>query len=158
MHIVTKIFGEIYVDEEKKITFPRGIVGFPELTDFMLIHDADSKDPDGGGIRWLQSLQEPAFAMPVMDPLIILPDYNPTIEDELLKPIGKLYPENMLVLVTVTVPVDIKNLSVNLKAPLIINGDTKKAVQVILDDDYEVKHYIYEQLDKAKKEREKASN
>ena len=154
MHIITKIFGEILVDEEKKITFPSGIVGFPDLKDFMLIHDADTKDPDGGGIKWLQSLQEPAFALPVMDPLILIPDYNPTIEDELLKPIGKLYPENMLVLVTVTVPIDIKNLSVNLKAPLIINGDTKKAVQVILEDDYEVKHYIYDKLDKVKKESE----
>ena len=38
MKITTKLFGEIEVDEDKTITFPQGIVGFPDLKDFLLVH------------------------------------------------------------------------------------------------------------------------
>ena len=38
--VVTKLFDEIEVDEEKLITFPQGIIGFPDLKDFLLIHDS----------------------------------------------------------------------------------------------------------------------
>jgi flagellar assembly factor FliW len=83
-----------------------------------------------------------------------MPDFNPTIEDELLSPLGKVTPENLVVLVSVTVPSDTSKLSENLKAPFVINADTKKGCQVIVEDDYDVKYYFYEQLQamKAKKE------
>jgi len=147
MMITTKLFGEIEVDESKKITFVQGIVGFPDLKDFLLIHDSDSE----GGIRWMQSIQEPAFAMPVIDPLVVSPDYNPCIEDELLKPLGDVAEENTLVLVTITVPHEIEKMTVNLKAPIVINGENRKANQIIVDDDkYLVKFPIYEILKEAK--------
>ena len=149
MTINTRLFGEIEVDEDKKITFVQGIVGFPDLKDFLLIHDSQS----AGGIRWLQSVQETAFALPVMDPLTVAPDYNPCIEDELLKPLGEMTEEGTLVLVTITVPHDLTKMTVNLKAPIVINGDTRKANQIITDDErYVVKFPIYDIL-KANKER-----
>ena len=42
MIIKTKIFGEITVDETKLITFVNGIVGFPELKDFLLSNGSRS--------------------------------------------------------------------------------------------------------------------
>ena len=95
MRINTKVFGEIEIIEEKIIHFPSGIIGFPGLTDFALVHD---EEKGIGAIHWLQSIQEPGFAMPVMDPLLVKPDYNPEVDDELLKPIGDLEPEELLVL------------------------------------------------------------
>lgn len=149
MKVITKVFGEITLDDEKIITFPQGIVGFPDLTEFALIHDTE-KGSDS--IHWLQSLQETAFAMPVLDPLIVCPDYNPEVDDELLKQIGDLTSEDMLVLVTVTVPKDLTKMSVNLKGPIIINAAERKAVQVIVDgDDYQVKFPIYDILNANKK-------
>ncbi len=142
MVIKTRIFGEVTIDDEKMINFPNGIVGFPELTDFALIHDAEKGNQ--GGIRWLQSVQEPNFAMPVVDPLVIRTDYNPSVDDELLKVIGD--GDELLVLVTITVPSDLKKMSINLKAPLVVNVETKKAVQVILEDDFPVKFQIYDIL------------
>ena len=143
------MFGEIDVDESKLIKFVSGIVGFPDLTDFLLIHDSEGKK----GIQWLQSVHEPAFAMPVMNPLLVKEDYNPVIEDELLKPLEITDPEDFLVLVTVTVPKEIENMSVNLMAPIVISGETRKANQIIVDQEgYEVKYPIYEIL-KAAKER-----
>ena len=142
MVIKTRIFGEVTIDDEKMIHFPNGIVGFPELTDFALIHDAEKGNQ--GGIRWLQSVQEPNFAMPVVDPLVIRTDYNPSVDEELLKVIGD--GDNLLVLVTITVPTDLKKMSINLKAPLVVNVDTRKAVQVVLEDDFPVKFQIYDIL------------
>ena len=143
MKITTKLFKEIEVDESKLINFPQGIIGFPELTDFLLVHDNESE----GGIRWMQSIQEPAFAMPVIDPLIIMPDYNPCIEDDLLKPLGDIKEENTLVLVTITVPHEIEKMTVNLKAPIVINGENRKANQIITEDEqYAVKFPIYQIL------------
>lgn len=150
MQITTKIFGEITIADDRIIRFPKGIVGFPDLTDFTLIYN--SEHGNGAPIRWLQSLQEPAFAMPVMDPLIVVKDYAPVIQNELLEKLGELNDENLLVMVTVTIPSDIKKLTINLKAPIVINSDNLKACQVIVDnDDYLVKYPIYDILRANKK-------
>ncbi len=149
MTIETRIFGEVTIDDDKIIHFENGIIGFPDLTEFALIYDAD--EGNEAGIRWMQSLQEPNFAMPVMDPLLVKPDYNPEVEDELLKPIGGFDPEQLLVLVTVTVPKDLTKMTVNLKGPFVINADTRKACQIIIEDDLEVKFPIYDILNDRKK-------
>ncbi|MBR5799812.1 MAG: flagellar assembly protein FliW [Lachnospiraceae bacterium] len=149
MTIVTKVFGEVTIDDDKIIQFPSGIIGFPDLTDFALIHD---EEKGSGSIHWLQSMQEPAFAMPVMDPLLVVPDYNPEVDDELLKKIGEINPEELLVLVTVTVPSDITKMTVNLKGPIVINAAEKKACQIIVEGDgYAVKYPIYDILNAMKK-------
>ncbi len=149
MKTITKNFGEIEIDDDKIIVFENGIVGFPQLTQFALIYDEEKGV--NAGIRWLQSVQEPAFAMPVMDPLVIMPEYNPEVEDEMLKKLGEITPDNLLVLVTVTVPSDLTQMTVNLQGPIVINADTRKACQVIVDGDaYQVKFPIYEIL-KARK-------
>ena len=149
MVINTRIFGEVTIDDDKMIHFPKGIVGFPELQDFALIHDAE--DGNQGGIRWMQNVQEPNFAMPVIDPLSLIPDYNPQVEDEWLKPLGDLNPEHLLVLVTVTVPSDLTKMTVNLKGPIVINANTRKASQVIAEGDgCDVKFPIYEILQSGK--------
>lgn len=146
---MTKVFGEITIDDDRIIKFPKGIVGFPDLTDFALLHDSE-KGTDS--IHWLQSLQEPAFAMPVMDPLRVCPDYNPEVDDELLRNLGELNPDEMLVLVTMTVPKDVKLMSVNLKGPFVINAAQKTAIQVIVEgDEYPVKFPIYDILEANKK-------
>lgn len=143
MEINSRIFGQICIEDEKIIHFVNGIVGFPNLTQFALIHDEEKK----GGIQWLQSMQEPQFAMPVMNPLDIMEDYNPQVEDELLKPLGELAPDDMLVLVTVTVPSDLTKMTVNLCGPIVVNTSTMKANQVITDGDkYPVKYPIYDIL------------
>lgn len=151
MKVETRIFGTVDIAEDKIIRFPRGIVGFPDLTDFALVHDEENGP--SGGIRWMQSLQETNFAMPVMDPLAVASDYNPSVDDELLKGLGEFKDENTLVLVTITVPKDIKQMSVNLQAPFVINADTRMAAQVIVDSDkYPVRFPIYDILEKMKQE------
>ena len=145
----TRIFGEIDIDDSKVITFVNGMVGFPNMKKFTLIYDEEKKNK--GGIMWFQSLDEPEFAMPVMEPNAILPEYNPTVNDELLSPLGELNPDNLYVLVTVTVPSDITKMTANMKGPIIINTDTLLASQIVVENDMQVRFPIYEIL-KARKE------
>ena len=149
MTITTNLFGEVEVVEEKLIKFEQGIIGFPDLKGFLLIHD---EEDDNKKISWLQSVDEPAFAMPVIDPLIVDETYNPEIEDELLKPLMIKEDSEILVLTTITVPSDTTKMTSNLKAPIIINLDTMKGAQIIVEDDLPVKYKIYEIL-KSRKEK-----
>ena len=151
MEVNTRAFGLIDINDDKIIKFDNGIVGFSDLQLFALIHNEEKK----GGIRWLQSLDEPCFALPVMDPLMVVPEYNPEVEDDYLAPLGEMSAEETLVLVTVTVPKELSKMSVNLQAPIIINAETKKAIQMIVNTEkYPVKYYIYDILQKMKKEGE----
>ena len=153
MKITTRVFGEIEIDDSKIIRFPAGIIGFPEMTDFALVFDEEKGKETP--IRWLQSLQEANFVLPVMDPLLVAEDYNPEVEDDYLAPLGEMSAEETLVLVTVTVPKELSKMSVNLQAPIIINAETKKAIQMIVNTEkYPVKYYIYDILQKMKKEGE----
>lgn len=145
MNVKTRAFGEIEVADDKIITFENGIIGFPELKHFTMLHDGDQGSDVG--IRYLQSIEESGFAMPVMDPLLVKEDYDPEVNDELLAGLGDLSENNILVLVTVTVPSDLTKMSVNLQGPIIINVDKRIACQLIVENgDYPVKFPIYEIL------------
>lgn len=149
VRVNTKNFGEIELDESKLITFVNGIVGFPEMKRFALIHDEEQGDKVG--IHWMQSIEEPNFALPVMDPLKVVPDYNPIVEEELLRPLRLENLDEMLVLVTVTVPRDIKEMTVNLSGPMIINAEKRLASQMIVENsEYDVRFPIYDILKKTK--------
>lgn len=149
MKAATRLFGEIEIDESKIITFEDGIIGFPDMKKFTLIFDEEKEGKPS--ISWLQSMDEPEVAFPIMDPLLVCETYNPSVEDELLKNLGAIKEDNLYVLVTVTVPQDIKELAVNLKAPIVINTDTRKASQIIVEDDLPVRYKIYDILEEAKK-------
>lgn len=145
MKITTRIFGEIEIADDKIIVFENGIIGFPDLKNFALIHDEEKGT--NTGIRFMQSLDEPNFAMPVMDPLLVKPDYDPQVDDELLASAGEIRSDNILVLVTATIPGDLTKMSVNLQGPFIINVEEHKACQIIVENgDYPVKFPIYEIL------------
>lgn len=149
MKINTKFFGEVEIAEDKIITFDKGIIGFPQLKRFAMMHDEEQGS--NAGIRYLQSLEEPGFSMPVMDPLLVCPDYDPEVAEELLTGIGSLTPENLLVMVTVTVPSDLTKMTVNLQGPFVINVEERKACQIILEGSrYPVKFPIYDILKSGK--------
>lgn len=148
MKLTTRVFGEVEVDDNKIIDFPNGIIGFPDLKRFTLMHD---EDEGTSTIMWLQSIDEPEFALPVMNPLIVCPDYKPMIDRNGVAELGELDDQEILVLVTVTVPHDLTKMTVNLMGPIIINTKDMKASQNIVDnDEYPVKFPIYDILKKNK--------
>ena len=150
MKLTTRIFGEVEIEDSKIINFPNGIIGFPDLTRFTLIHD-EEEESGKNTIRWLQSVDEPGFAMPVIDPLVVCPDYSPSVDETKVSDIGDIKDEDVLVLVTVTVPHDLTKMTVNLMGPFVINTESMKGVQTIVENsDYPVKFPIYDILQKNK--------
>lgn len=153
MFIKTKYFGEINLEEDKVIEFPQGIMGFEGYNKYTLLYDIEEGEKPM--ISWLQCVEEPDLAIPVMNPLFVKADYNPTVEDALLSLLGEMNDENALVLVTITVPADKTKVTVNLKAPFVINSDTRKGCQIIVENsDYPVKYNIYEVIREMKEAKE----
>jgi flagellar assembly factor FliW len=152
MKLSTRIFGEVEIEDSKIINFPNGIIGFPDMKRFTLMHD---QDDESATIQWLQSIEEPGFAMPVIDPLIVCPDYSPEIDKNAFVDVGELKDDDILVLVTVTVPHDLTKMTVNLMGPFVINVADMKGVQSIVENsDYPVKFPIYDILKKNKEAKE----
>ena len=95
----TRLFGPIKIEDEKIIHIAQGIIGFPDLKHFTLIFDCERETKSA--IHWLQSMDDGDVAMPVIVPGELLPDYRPTVNDELLQGLGELTPDNTYILVTV---------------------------------------------------------
>lgn len=149
MLVKTKFFGEVDLDDNKILDFPNGIIGFENFKKYAIFYDIDNDNETR--ISWLQSVEEPALALPVINPLSIIPEYAPMVEDELLKPLGNPADEDLLFLLIMTVPSDMTKVTANMKAPIIINAETCKGVQLIVDNtDYPVKFNVYESVQKMK--------
>ena len=154
MLVKTKHFGEINLGEDKILHFANGIFGFEEYKTYTILYDSEAEERPA--ISWLQCCELQELAIPVLSPLTVKEDYNPIVEDELLKGLGELNDENLVILLTRTVPSDKTKMSVNLKAPIVINADNREGAQVVAENpDYEIKYMIYDIL-KAAKERRSA--
>ena len=151
MKVKTRYFGEIELDDSKVITFENGLFGFEEYKKYALLYDAE--DGESTSIKWLQCVEEEGIALPVMMPTLVKPDYDPVVEDDWLQELGDWNENNISVLVTLTVPSDLKAMTTKMKAPIIINTESMKGAQVVAENpDYEIKFRIYDIINKGKEE------
>lgn len=149
MLIKTRYFGEIDLDDSKVINFNSGLFGFEEYKRFALLYNSETEERPS--ISWLQCVDEETLALPVMIPTIVKPDYNPIVEDGVLEALGDWNENNISILVTVTVPKDLKQMTTNMKAPIIINTENMQGCQVVVENnDYEIRYGIYDILNAAK--------
>ena len=79
MTVNTKAYGAQDVDDRQKLTFPRGIYGFENLREFVLM-DAHQRP-----FYWLQSTEVQDVAFVLISPDIVRPDYAPTLNPTDLK-------------------------------------------------------------------------
>lgn len=135
----TRIFGSIEIADDKIITLERGMIGFPELKHFALIFDQEKEDHL---IMWFQSMDDGDIAFPVMEPHRAMEDYQPQISVEMTSSLGDFRDQDAYLLSVVTVPSQVEKLTCNLQAPIIINTNNNKAVQVIVENDYPIKYSL----------------
>jgi len=132
MKIETTRFGSVEIDENKVLTFEKGILGFPEDKRYALLpHNENSP------FFWLQSLDSPELAFVVINPALIVDDYNFEIPDEMQKQLDlkESAQAEVLVLVTFRSGNGDKSIrpSANLLGPLVINIENRQACQAVLD-------------------------
>lgn len=143
MLLNTKHFGEIEIDENKIITFREGIPGFDGLNRYIVLYNGDETSP----FRWLQCVDDGQLAFAVINPFMILGNYDIEISEETVDSLNIESISDVMVLAIVVVPEDPNKMTMNLKAPVIINTKNNSGMQVVLDTDmYSVRHYIVEEL------------
>ncbi len=129
MKIETTRFGEIDIKESELIMMKGPILGFEHLSRFvLLIHDKNTP------LWWLQSVEDPSIAFVVINPRIIKQDYNPVIFEEDLEFMDIKNSGDIALLAIVTVRSQPFRVTANIRAPIMINAETRMARQIVLDD------------------------
>ena len=145
MIIETTHFGEIEIIEENILDFEEGILGFEDIHKFGIINSEDPESP----FSWIQAIEKPELAFALVDPFAIKKDYDFELRDENASVLEIEDPADIAVFAIVVIPEDTKKISMNLKAPIIVNTNNKKAAQIILNSDkYTVRHFILDELQK----------
>lgn len=145
MKLQTKNFGTIEFDSNKAIIFEEGIPGFKELQKYIIIEDEEEDSP----FVYLQSIEDGAVSFIIINPFILKPDYTVDIKDQYISTLGGGKKEQFSLFVIATVVEKFELATVNLLAPIIIQNDTRKGMQVILEKtEYTTKHRIIELLEK----------
>ncbi len=140
--IKTGRFGEITVKTEDIIRFPLGLLGFQELTEYCLIDPGDETL-----ILWLQSLQQPQVAFPVIEPRVFKTDYIVRLSASELRDLKLANVSKAAVYNILTIPVNVMEMTANMKAPLVINLNEGWARQVVLqENEYSIKHPMFKEL------------
>lgn len=142
--VKTTRFGDIEIDPKDVIQLPAGIIGFPELKQYVLLdHDQDSP------FKWLQALEDGAIAFVLINPLLFKPDYLVEVNEAEVADLGIQNEEDAVVSVIITMPSDPQKMTANLKAPVIFNLSNRKGRQIILNNsDYTTRHNIMEEMRK----------
>lgn len=138
VHINTKRFGPLEIDDSKVITFVNGLMGFENLKKYALIDH-----PGTEILKWLQSIEDSYVSLPVADPTVFFPDYFPKVSSNDLKSLKLESLQQALVICVITVPKDAQKVTMNLKAPIVLNPSNRLADQVIAENqEYLIKHPI----------------
>lgn len=125
MDVRTTRFGVIEIAEDRVITFPKGLLGFPDRTQFCLLEPGED-----ACFFWLQSLDDPGLAFVVTDPSLFIKDYSVPIRPEQMTDLSLEKLDDAQVFVIVN-KVD-GELTGNLQGPLVINTITRAGEQLVL--------------------------
>ncbi|HOA80254.1 MAG TPA: flagellar assembly protein FliW [Defluviitaleaceae bacterium] len=144
MILNTKHFGQIQIQEDKILIFEEGIPGFPNNKKYVLICDEENEDSP---FCWLQSVEDENIAFALLNPTKIYSNYSPKVDDDLIKSLGDFSANDLALYCIVVIPENYKKMTVNLKAPIVINTITKKGMQIIAEnEEYEIRHNIFNDL------------
>lgn len=117
--------GKLWIDDHRILTFPEGLYGFAESRRFALV-----ESPELAPFQWLASLDDPDLAFAVLSPIFAAADYEFDISDADEAAIGQRSgdPLTSLVIVNITE----QGPTANLRGPIVINGRTCLARQIVL--------------------------
>lgn len=134
----TALFGPIKVDISTAISFPEGLIGFPECRTFVLLDDEKIAP-----FQWFQSLDKPGLTFSVIEPARFLEGFRLEFWQEKLDITGADDIENVMVLLIVVLSNNLDEITVNLKGPILINPETRIAVQIVNDvPEYSTRHKL----------------
>ena len=143
MKINTVRFGEIEIEENRIFDFVLPIIGFDNCRRFIIL------DPNKDTLfKWLQSVDDPALAFPIISVSALEYDYTNDIADNVVAALDIKNVESILVMNITSIPQDDpKGTTINLLAPLIFNVDNQKAGQVVLSGSgYDISYPMFKNV------------
>ncbi|TWT33321.1 flagellar assembly protein FliW [Blastopirellula retiformator] len=135
MDIYTARFGKLEIADEEVILFADGLIGFENLVNWILLSDEQSED-----LGWLQSLQQPEVALAVVSPRRFAPEYRVRMEKEESSPLRLTADDEVFVLTIVSKHDD--SLTINLRAPVVINLTKQLGLQIVTTDEQPLQYEI----------------
>jgi flagellar assembly factor FliW len=138
MLLKTRYFGEVKIKKEEIIEFTKPIVGFDGYKKYILMKN-ESIFPS----FWLQSVDDPGLAFPVVSPFFIDENYSIKLNDFDLEDIDLKEFNDIIILTLLVVPQDMSLIRTNLRAPIIYNPIRKLAKQIVLQEEkYPIHYYV----------------
>ncbi|MCP4581885.1 MAG: flagellar assembly protein FliW [candidate division Zixibacteria bacterium] len=139
--IETSKFGEVTYDNKDVIEFIKPVLGFNDLTKYILI-----SRPESEPFKWLQSLEDTSVCFVLIDPRLVVDQYTVEVSSHDIKLLdGSENQEDYQIYVIVTVPKGHpEQISINLKGPIVVNSVRLKALQMVLNNpDYDIRYGIF---------------
>lgn len=144
MKYLTSRFGQIAFEEEDILFLPKGILGFSQLSKYVIIEKGEY-DP----FKWLQSVEDPEVAFVIIDPTLFFPNYKLEVNEKELEELNFQQMKELITYVIVTVPGDSSQMSADLLGPVVINSKKRIAKQVVMPNSpYTIKHYLLDEIKK----------
>lgn len=142
MKIQTKFHGELEIQSEETWSFPKGLPGFETENQFTML------SIEGNNIfQVLQSIQKPEVAFIVANPYTVVDNYTFQVDDPTIDLLEIQKEQDVFILGVLSLKDPFESSTINLQAPLIFNKITKKAKQMILNDNnFTVRHPIRTQV------------
>jgi len=122
-------FGELEYDPQDIIHLPEGLIGLPDLQHWLLL-EMDDEIP----LKWLHSLDRVDFCLPVTDPAYYLTDYTIRVPAQVKQLLETDNETTLAALVITTIHPGGTSITGNLLAPLVLDVESRKGVQVPLED------------------------
>ncbi len=136
MQIETSHFGPLEIDAQDILLFPHGVIAFEDCRHWVLLADAENP-----ALAWLQSISQPEVALPVVSPRRFATQYQVRVTKGQLAALEFSQFDQAYVLSVVSQSDG--DLTLNLKAPLIINLDRRLGRQVISTDEQPVAQVLH---------------
>jgi flagellar assembly factor FliW len=141
--IPSQALGAVEVQADRLITATEPLAGFPDCSTYALIEHVRKDGSASPSVFWLQAAERPFQAFVVTDPWGIHPDYAPEISDVDARELQLDNFEDARVFAILTVPSAPSGITVNLRAPIVVNMAKRLAKQVVLlNDEYHTRHLV----------------
>jgi len=137
-------FDEITVERNLIIAMPKGLLGFETGHRYVII-----ETPDSEPFKWFQSLDDPALAFVIVNPIVFFPEYRIDVDRRELEELKIADQASVITYVIVSVPDgDMAGMSANLQGPIVLNTENNRAKQLVLvNGPYTTCHHLMRQLD-----------
>jgi flagellar assembly factor FliW len=132
MQLDTTRFGTLACEARDLLLFPEGIIGFEHLHAWAVLRELP--------LAWLQAVEDPQVALPVVSPFRCVADYRLQLDPSDGRLLELTSSQNALVLVVIGQHDG--QWTLNLRAPIIVRPELRLGRQVVSGSEHSLQHVL----------------